>query len=56
MALKRSGCAGYREEMMLLGLLKRLHEPGVSDEEKRLIEEKASILASELGIESIDFR
>ena len=36
----RYTCQDYRQEMILLGLQRRLHEPSLSDEErKRVIEE-----------------
>lgn len=52
MSLKRPGCAGYRDEMMLLGLLKRLHETDVTEEEKRLIQEKVTTLQCDMGLET----
>ncbi len=30
-------CNDYREEMILLGLQKRLNQPGLSEEERRII-------------------
>ena len=47
----KSSCANYREEMMLLGLLRRLHDDRISEEEKSLVRKEARALESEMGLE-----
>ena len=47
----KSSCANYREEMMLLGLLRRLHDDRISEEEKLLVRKEARALESEMGLE-----
>ena len=43
-------CADYREEMILLGLRRRLEDPGVSEEEKPAILSRVQELEKALGI------
>jgi len=43
-------CADYREEMILLGLRRRLEDPGVSEEEKPAIRARVQELEESLGI------
>jgi hypothetical protein len=38
--------------MMLLSLLRRLHDEGVSEEEKSLIKKEVMALESEMGLET----
>lgn len=47
----KTSCANYREEMMLLGLLRRLQDDRISEEEKTLIRKEARALESEMGLE-----
>ena len=49
---KRYNCASYREEMMLLSLVRRLHDERVSEEEKLLIKREVMALESEMGLET----
>ena len=49
---KKYNCASYREEMMLLSLLRRFHDEGVSQEEKSLIKKQVMALESEMGLET----
>ncbi len=44
-------CADYREEMMLLGLRRRLEDPGVSEEEKPAIRARIQELEKSLDIQ-----
>ena len=43
-------CADYREEMMLLGLLRRLQDEGLTEEERSLIQAEILSLESEIGL------
>jgi hypothetical protein len=52
LAKKKYNCASYREEMILLSLLRRLHDEGVSKEEKSLIKREVMALESEMGLET----
>jgi len=45
-------CNEYREEMMLLGLKKRLSQGNLSEEEKRAVKEDIKQLESLMGMES----
>jgi hypothetical protein len=44
-------CREYREEMMLLGLKKRLEDNELSDEERRAIVEEIRKLESAMGLD-----
>lgn len=43
-------CADYREEMMLLGLKKRLESESLSAEEKAVIEERIERIEKSMGL------
>jgi hypothetical protein len=43
-------CAEYREEMMLLGLIKRLHDKDIGDEERRAIGQEIEKLEIAMNI------
>jgi hypothetical protein len=43
-------CAEYREEMMLLGLRRRLNDKDVSEEERRVIYREIERLEAEMDI------
>jgi hypothetical protein len=43
-------CSEYREEMMLLGLRRRLHAEDISDEERQSLEERIEDLESSMGM------
>lgn len=43
-------CADYREEMMLLGLKKRLEAEGLSDEEKASIQKRIAEIEKSMGL------
>ena len=49
---KTTGCADYREEMILLGLLRRLHDPNVAESEKSDLRKKVKQLQKEMGLET----
>lgn len=44
-------CADYRQEMILLGLKRRLEDPGVSEKEKPAIRARILELEKILGIQ-----
>ncbi len=44
-------CADYREEMMLLGLQRRLNRPDLEEAEKRDIQEAIRRLKSRMGLD-----
>jgi hypothetical protein len=44
-------CSEYREEMILLGLKRRLAEPGLPEKEKRLLIERIGKLEQEMGMD-----
>ncbi len=44
-------CAEYREEMILLGLQRRLNQPDLTEAEKRGIEGEIRGLKSRMGME-----
>lgn len=46
----RYTCSEYREEMMLLGLKRRLHAEDVSEEERKSLEERIKDLESSMGM------
>ena len=43
-------CADYREEMMLLGLKKRLEAGDLSEEETQSIQEKVAAIEKSMGM------
>jgi len=43
-------CADYREEMILLGLRRRLEDPGISEEEKPAIQARIQELEKSLDM------
>ncbi len=43
-------CTEYREEMILLGLRRRLADPGLSEAERRSLQERISQLEQEMGM------
>jgi len=43
-------CADYREEMILLGLRRRLEDPGLSEEEKPAIQARIQELEKSLDM------
>ena len=47
----RYTCQDYRQEMILLGLQRRLNEPGLSDEERRNIREEIQKLELEMSFD-----
>ncbi|MFZ0243396.1 MAG: hypothetical protein WAL90_17285 [Desulfobacterales bacterium] len=44
-------CRHYREEMILLGLRKRLNAPELSDSERQAIEKEIRRLETQMGME-----
>ena len=44
-------CAEYREEMVLLGLQRRLHSDDVSEEERERLQKRIKDLESAMGME-----
>ena len=44
-------CTDYRQEMMLLGLKKRLQDPELTEEEKRGLEEEIRRLEKEINMD-----
>jgi hypothetical protein len=44
-------CAEYRQEMMLLGLMRRLEAPGLPDAEREVIAEKIRRLKQQMGMD-----
>ncbi len=44
-------CADYREEMMLLGLQRRLNQPDLEESEKRDIQKAIRRLKSRMGLD-----
>lgn len=47
----RYTCTEYRQEMMLLGLRRRLEEPDLDEVEKRRISEKVRELELQMGMD-----
>jgi hypothetical protein len=43
-------CADYREEMMLLGLKKRLETESLSEEEKASIQDRIAVIEKSMGM------
>lgn len=43
-------CADYREEMMLLGLKKRLETESLTDEEKASIQDRIAAIEKSMGL------
>ncbi|MFZ0133109.1 MAG: hypothetical protein WAK95_11240 [Desulfobacterales bacterium] len=43
-------CRQYREEMILLGLRKRLNAPELSDSERRAVEKEIRRLEAQMGL------
>jgi len=44
-------CTEYREEMVLLGLKRRLADPDLPEKEKRVLRERVSQLEQEMGMD-----
>jgi hypothetical protein len=44
-------CAEYRQEMMLLGLMRKLESPGLPDRERKTIVEKIRRLEQQMGMD-----
>lgn len=44
-------CTEYREEMVLLGLKRRLADPALPEKEKRMLRERISRLEQEMGMD-----
>ena len=44
-------CTEYRQEMILLGLKRRLADPGLSEAEKRSLAERIHQLEQEMGMD-----
>lgn len=49
--MKRYTCSDYRQEMILVGLRKRLADPSLSQTEKKMLEEQIHRLESEMGLD-----
>ena len=47
----RYTCTEYREEMRLLGLKRKLEEPGLTAEERKRVVEEISRLEAKMGME-----
>lgn len=47
---KKYTCHEYREEMVLLGLRRRLNEPGLTDEERQKILDQIRLLEEEMDM------
>jgi hypothetical protein len=48
--MKQYTCTDYRMEMMLIGLKRRLADPGLHDQEKKELLEQIRKLESEMGM------
>jgi len=44
-------CNEYREEMMLMGLLRRLQDPDITDKERKKLTEEIAYLKKKTGLE-----
>ncbi|WP_319521173.1 hypothetical protein [uncultured Desulfosarcina sp.] len=44
-------CTEYREEMVLLGLKRRLADPALPEKEKQVLKERISQLEQEMGMD-----
>jgi hypothetical protein len=44
-------CNEYREEMILLGLQKRLSSPGITNEEKEVIKKEIAMVEKQIGMD-----
>ena len=47
---KRYTCSDYREEMILLGLKRRLDDPALSEEERRKIRQEIEAVEKRMGM------
>lgn len=47
----QTGCSEYRREMVLLGLKRRLEDPGLSEAEKRPLAETVRRLERQMGLD-----
>lgn len=47
----RYGCADYREEMRLMGLKRRLEQPGLSAEERESLRKEIAALERAMGLD-----
>ena len=45
------GCNEYRQEMILVGLQKRLADPGISQEERKALIEEIAQIEKKMGID-----
>ena len=50
MEKRRYTCVDYRQEMMLAGLRKQLHDPFLDEREKERIKEQVRRLETEMGL------
>ena len=50
MEKRRYTCVDYRQEMMLAGLRKQLHDPFLDEQEKERIKEQVRRLETEMGL------
>jgi len=48
---QKYGCADYRDEMTLLGLKKRLRDPGLTEAERKLMESQIEKLEKEMKLD-----
>jgi hypothetical protein len=48
--MKKYTCTDYRMEMTLLGLKRRLAEPGLNENEKKQLQEQIQKLEAEMGM------
>lgn len=48
--MKQYTCTDYRQEMILLGLKRRLAEAGLDENEKQVLEEQIRKLEAEIGM------
>lgn len=44
------GCADYREEMRLMGLMRRMEQEGLTETEKELLSAEIKALEEKMGI------
>jgi RNA polymerase-interacting CarD/CdnL/TRCF family regulator len=49
--MNRYSCSHYRQEMILVGLRKRLADPSLHQTEKKMLEEQVRRLESEMGLD-----
>ena len=44
------GCADYREEMRLMGLMRRIETPGLTEDERARLKTEIKFLEEKMGI------